>query len=292
MGGSPAAKQSQKRVVPAGGAPGAAVAPKRARGERRVAAIIDAGAAVFAEKGYDGATMTEIAARADTAIGSLYRFFPTKATLADVLFKRYAERLFEGMAQLTEQAASALPLPSASLADALIDCMLALQSDRAAAIAMLDARDDTEALRANFRAELLRRIGALLRTAAGASDAYAAVSAIVLLQLLKCVPVLAGGETDSVKRDALGRGKDDANGRATGISRRSAFALAGTMEELRALTRLYTARIYAESADSGAAGATALAQGDKKGRSKAAGKPRAGGASADANGAAGDAEKA
>ena len=36
---------------------------------------MEAGVAVFTEKGYDAATMSEIAARSGTAIGSLYRFF-------------------------------------------------------------------------------------------------------------------------------------------------------------------------------------------------------------------------
>ena len=37
--------------------------------------------------------MTEIAARSNTAIGSLYRFFPTKEVLADALLDRYWEQL-------------------------------------------------------------------------------------------------------------------------------------------------------------------------------------------------------
>ena len=42
----------------------AARAPKRERGKQRVAALLAAAASVFAEKGYEAATMTEIAARA------------------------------------------------------------------------------------------------------------------------------------------------------------------------------------------------------------------------------------
>ena len=37
--------------------------PKRERGKQRVAALIDAGAELFAEKGYEATTMTEIASR-------------------------------------------------------------------------------------------------------------------------------------------------------------------------------------------------------------------------------------
>ena len=59
--------------------------PQRANGKLRVAAILEAAATVIAEKGYEGATMAEIAARSSTKIGSLYRFFPNKESLADTI---------------------------------------------------------------------------------------------------------------------------------------------------------------------------------------------------------------
>src|SRR5260370_17144348 len=65
-------------------------APKRERGKQRVAELLQAAAAVFAEKGYEAATMTEIAARAGAPIGSLYQFFPAKEALADTLVQNYA----------------------------------------------------------------------------------------------------------------------------------------------------------------------------------------------------------
>ena len=55
-----------------------AKAPKRARGVRRVEELLDAGAVLFAEQGYDATTMTQIAQRAGASIGSLYQFFPSK----------------------------------------------------------------------------------------------------------------------------------------------------------------------------------------------------------------------
>ncbi len=55
-----------------------AVAPQRRPGKARVAALLEAGAAVIAERGYDAATMAEIGVRAKAPIGSLYRFFPNK----------------------------------------------------------------------------------------------------------------------------------------------------------------------------------------------------------------------
>jgi AcrR family transcriptional regulator len=59
--------------------------PQRQRGYARSQALLAAAGEVFAEKGYEAATMTEIAQRAGSAIGSLYQFFPTKAALAQKL---------------------------------------------------------------------------------------------------------------------------------------------------------------------------------------------------------------
>jgi AcrR family transcriptional regulator len=59
---------------------------------RRFHTILDAGGAVFVERGVDGATMEDIAGRAGTSIGSLYQFFPNKAALVDGLVERYLDR--------------------------------------------------------------------------------------------------------------------------------------------------------------------------------------------------------
>ena len=68
-------------------------APQRSNGRLRVAAILEAAAAVIAEKGYEAATMAEIAARSGTKIGSLYRFFPNKESLGDIIVVSARENL-------------------------------------------------------------------------------------------------------------------------------------------------------------------------------------------------------
>ena len=93
----------------AGAAPSAARAPKRQRGRLRVAAILQSAREVFMEKGYDAATMTEIAARSGTAIGSLYRFFPSKESLSDALLLHYVEQMSEGLASLAARTADMTP---------------------------------------------------------------------------------------------------------------------------------------------------------------------------------------
>lgn len=166
-----------------------AVAPKRERGRLRVDAIMQAGAALFAEKGFDAATMTEIAARSGTAIGSLYRFFPTKETLADALILRYGERLFEG---LDEIGALASGFSAERLADALVDLMLALREDRSVAVALVDRQQEGSGRRAALRLGTVERIAsALIAQNSRLTQEHAAAMAPVLLHLLKSVPAWA-----------------------------------------------------------------------------------------------------
>ncbi|HEY2466431.1 MAG TPA: helix-turn-helix domain-containing protein, partial [Terracidiphilus sp.] len=58
------------------------VAPQQERSERRLAAFLDAAAALFAEVGYEAATMTAIAERSGSSIGALYNYFPDKQAVA------------------------------------------------------------------------------------------------------------------------------------------------------------------------------------------------------------------
>ena len=69
--------------------------PSQARGWQRVHQILDAAAALFAEQGYDNVTTNAIAERAATSIGSLYQFFPDKASILHALNARYLEQLGE-----------------------------------------------------------------------------------------------------------------------------------------------------------------------------------------------------
>ena len=81
-------------------------APSRRRGHQRVAALLSAASDCFVEKGFDATTMTEIAARAQASIGSLYQFFPTKEAVAEALITQHANGLNERMEQLVAQTPS------------------------------------------------------------------------------------------------------------------------------------------------------------------------------------------
>ena len=168
--------------------------PKRERGKQRVAALLDAGAAVIAEKGYDGATMTEIAERAGAAIGSLYQFFPSKEALAEALFDRFAERWAASFARVEELA----PGRSArELADLFIDHKLKQGTDRDAAIALSTAVAGIVERRKPLGDKLRERIASILRIGNPAlGQEEAAAAAVIVNQVMKMIPALAATGDD------------------------------------------------------------------------------------------------
>jgi AcrR family transcriptional regulator len=168
--------------------------PKRARGVQRVADLLDAGAALFAEHGYDATTMTQIAQRAGASIGSLYQFFPSKEALAEALFGRYAEHV----AALLEDLAKRAPgLSPARLADLLVDLMLDVRSDRDAAAALSSSVAGIVERRKPLRDATRRQIAAVLRAAnPRLAEKAAAAAAVMIAHALKIVPALAKEEQD------------------------------------------------------------------------------------------------
>lgn len=76
--------------------------PRQARSAARVELLLDVAAEVFEEVGYDAATTNLVAARADVPVGTLYRWFPDKAALAEALADRYLAdlvRLYDELLQ-------------------------------------------------------------------------------------------------------------------------------------------------------------------------------------------------
>jgi len=172
----------------------AAKEPKRERGKQRVAALIDAGAEIFAEKGYEATTMTEIASRAGAAIGSLYQFFPSKEALAEALFNRFAERAAAAFARVEERAPGC---SARELADLFIDHKLGLGTDRDVAIALSNVVAGIVERRKPLGDALRGRIAAILSAGnptLGQDEAAAA--AIIVNQMMKMVPALAATEDE------------------------------------------------------------------------------------------------
>jgi AcrR family transcriptional regulator len=71
---------------------------------------LDAAAALFAEIGYDAVTTDDIAARANTSVGGLYRFFPDKLAIFHALADRYFNQLRELFVALHTDETIHLPL--------------------------------------------------------------------------------------------------------------------------------------------------------------------------------------
>jgi AcrR family transcriptional regulator len=143
----PSYKSSSKKSRPV-------QAPQRANGKLRVAAILEAAAAVIGEKGYESATMAEIAARSDTKIGSLYRFFPNKESVADTILVSARENIDAVFDRFDERAST---LSIRALADDLMALIFGLFT-RPAFMKLLDAGQDWSVKREEFRAALQQRV--------------------------------------------------------------------------------------------------------------------------------------
>ncbi|RJS94887.1 TetR/AcrR family transcriptional regulator [Salinisphaera sp. Q1T1-3] len=142
------------------------VRPQRRRGRERVAAIVAAAVELFAEREYSAVTMTEIADRSGTAIGSLYRFFPTKEHVADTILERFGDAIDEAFDIC---AANAPTQPVEQTASELVARIAALGPYRTAGSALADALDRAgqpatkaiERIRASMRGGIRRVLHAI-----------------------------------------------------------------------------------------------------------------------------------
>lgn len=166
--------------------------PKRARGKERVATLLRAATAVFAEKGYEAATMTEIAARAGAPIGSLYQFFPVKAVLADTVVQNYVALLAADLQALEGRASR---IDTQTLVESLFGLLRAHPQEHAAVQPLAEARMSERDRRATFRPMLRKQIAAILRVRAPTLSTEAAREiAIVMVQLMKASGSLSDEE--------------------------------------------------------------------------------------------------
>jgi AcrR family transcriptional regulator len=102
--------------------------PTQARGQLRVAQILDAAEQLFGEEGYAAATTNAIAARAGVPIGSIYQFFPHK----EAILRGVAERYREEAAALFDAAleGGSAELPTAELIGRLLGVMVEYGRER------------------------------------------------------------------------------------------------------------------------------------------------------------------
>jgi AcrR family transcriptional regulator len=131
--------------------------------------------------------MTEIAARAGAAIGSLYQFFPSKEALAAALLDRYGAFM---EANLTELVKAARTMTPRGLADTLIARRLELHPEREAVHAVTDAPGAAGA-RARFGESIRQHLALALKAVTPSlPPRRCRAMASVIMQLLKQLPAL------------------------------------------------------------------------------------------------------
>jgi AcrR family transcriptional regulator len=174
-------------------------APQRSNGKLRVAAILEAASAVIAEKGYEGATMAEIAARSSTKIGSLYRFFPNKESVADTIVVSARENLD---AVFDRFDAGVNTLSIRVLADGLMSLIFGLFT-RPAFMKLLDAGRDWSVKREEFRRALEERTAKtlLIHTPSLSKKSAGDIALVILLNVKAMATHQAFFDSASSARD-------------------------------------------------------------------------------------------
>jgi AcrR family transcriptional regulator len=173
--------------------------PQQERAERRVAQLLEAASAVFAEAGYDAATMTEIAERANASIGAVYQYFPNKEAIVLALRVQYSDEMQERWTDL-ESITAGLTVPQ--IADYLVDVMVQFVEEHPAYFPVLDApvkyKRDQEA-----RRRLREQLANVFRSRKPSlSQERAYRMANVSLQIIKSMNALYG-EANSRERSEL-----------------------------------------------------------------------------------------
>jgi AcrR family transcriptional regulator len=123
--------------------------PQQKRGQRRVDGFLRAAASVITERGYERTTMTAIAQRSHSSVGSLYQFFPNKLSLAEALRNQYVKNVEQSWITLRRQAAD---LNAEVLTCRLVELQIEIIKNHPILLALLEIPPVSHA-----RRELIRR---------------------------------------------------------------------------------------------------------------------------------------
>ena len=105
-----------------------------------MAGLLQAAAAIFAEVGFEAATMRDIAERAGASIGSLYQFFPNKDVVARAVKTQYCQELKELWASLVAVSAKTT---TSRLVDQFLKVTISAIEEHPAIIRLMDAPRST-----------------------------------------------------------------------------------------------------------------------------------------------------
>ena len=178
-------------------------APRRARGQLRVEALLAAAAEVFAAKGFDAATMTAIAAQSESSIGSLYQFFRTKEDVADALIGQQVDALWQRLDGLADRAAG---LATPDLGRALAVCFVEFRADHPSFATLVERPGPPSPLISGVRRKVRERVEAILASHAPHADrktlhAMAPVVQYVMKSAVQLRGDLEGAELKAAARE-------------------------------------------------------------------------------------------
>ncbi|MFR0352711.1 TetR/AcrR family transcriptional regulator [Streptomyces sediminimaris] len=112
---------------------------RQARGERRIAQLLDAAASVFCTTGYTAASTNAIAREAGVSPGTLYQFFPNKEAIAIELGDRLMHEMREAYGEALAPVDPATPLEEA--VGAAVDRFIAFNCDHPVFFALMHGPD-------------------------------------------------------------------------------------------------------------------------------------------------------
>jgi AcrR family transcriptional regulator len=172
------------------------VAPQQERSARRFAGFLDAAAELFAEVGYEAATMTAIAERSGSSIGALYNYFPDKQSVAFTLLNRYSQELEAHWKPLMQQVKA---LTHAEFADTFIERITEFVQKRPAFLKLLAAPIRFRRDSAARKASRVRIANAFQEKNPLLSNEEALLTANVTLQMVKGMMTLYGESEPKAK---------------------------------------------------------------------------------------------
>ena len=174
--------------------------PQQIRATERQAHFLESAATLFARKGYEAVTMTEVAKHAHASIGALYDYFPNKQSLAVALATKYTE---EGDVYWPERLEATTASTAEFMAQSLVDGILEFVRERPAYPLLLGIASQsprTPAARQPLRAAIagaLRKMDGLLAPEA------ALFHAEVVIELLKALLSLYSRSTSSGQKENI-----------------------------------------------------------------------------------------
>lgn len=176
---------------------------RQARGERRIAQLLDAAASVFCASGYTAASTNAIAREAGVSPGTLYQFFPNKEAIAIELGGRLMHEMRETYGAALTRVDPATPL--AEVVGAAVDRFVAFSSEHPVFYTLMKGPDAPGRIAEEhdaLHATLIARIEELLSSyLAGLSAAEVTRTAHVCLGIHKAGLELALSH-EGAERDA------------------------------------------------------------------------------------------